>query len=274
MDNGKEQRECRVELGSFEDLARLACAYRPHPRRMYSFVIDSDCKADKDTVQHNNDKTPADKIRVASILMNLTNTIVVLYAPLPPSIGPGNLGKYVSYMINGTKESCKVSDRISNGSSSAPLVHLDSGITSLKIAESAGEIPDVFSPVRLEDLGSLARLTYDPDYPDEPELTLYAIPMPCVSSSSSSSSDVDAGIKPTHDGNCKWALGYMMMYEMDESHCVFYYVMCEKGPEMPFLRYKHDEDREPEFVEKIEHGYVYMPIIKLKRPHPIFGFGE
>lgn len=223
------QGECHIELASFADLARMACAYHQHPRRVYSFERNG--------------------VRVAAITMILTNTLVVMYAPLPKN---DKSAKYIAYKIDSTKkESCSIAYKIANGTSSAPIIHLKSNITHLGVANTKDEIPNLFNPIELKDIGSLARLTYDPDFPEEPELTLYAVP-------------VDNGL---------WAIGYIIMYEMDEVCYEFYHVMCEDEKQiMPFLRYRHDREQEPEFTDMVEHGYTYMPVVKLKKSHPIFGF--
>lgn len=221
-----KQKECYIELASFEDLTRMACAQ--HPKRIYSFDLDGIC--------------------VAAITMNLGNTHAVMYAPLPKN---EDGGRYISYKIDDVKkESCKITDTISNGSVSAPIIYLKSNITYLESATSRDEIPDVFNPIELKDIGSLARLTYDPEVPDESELTLYAMPV----------------------NDTSWAIGHWMMIDMDESYHLFYYIMSDAEPTMPFLRYKHESKQEPEFTDKMEHGYMYMPVIKFKELHPIFGF--
>lgn len=222
-------KECRVPLDSFDDLVRMACAPHEHPRRLYTFELDG--------------------TRVAATAVNLANTLVILHAPLPASdTGAG----YATYVADGGRETCGVSKTASNASRNAPLIHLKSNITDLEIACTKDEIPDVFMPVELCDLASLARLTYDPDFPDTPDLTLYAVPMP------------DSG---------SWALGYVLLYEMDQPSYAFYYFVCDSRPSTLFLRYRHDADTLAEFTDRMEHGYLYMPIIKIKEPHPIFGLG-
>lgn len=217
------QRECHAELASFEDLARLACSSREYPKRVYSFELDGR--------------------RVAAITMHLTNTLAVMYAPLSKS------GGYVSYKIDADKEACGVVDSISNSLSCAPIIHLKSRITQLRMAVEADDIPDVFHPIELADLGSLTRLTYDPDFPEASNLALYAVPI-----------------------NNSWVLGYLVYLEMDEPYYEFYYIRMDAEPEGHFVRYSANSASEPEFTDRIEHGYTYMPVIKLKEEHPIFGF--
>lgn len=218
-----KQRECHAELASFEDLARLACSTRDYPRRVYSFDLGGR--------------------RVAAVASSLANTVAVMYAPMPKS------GGYVSYKIDADRETCGVVDCISNSLSCAPIIHLKSRITQFEMAVAADDIPDVFHPIELVDLASLARLTYDPDFPEAQNLALYAVPV-----------------------NSSWVLGYLVYLEMDEPHYEFYYVRMDEDPDKHFVRYRADSTSEPEFTDRIEHGYVYMSVIKLKEEHPIFGF--
>jgi len=37
------------------------------------------------------------------------------------------------------------------------------------------------------------------------------------------------------------------------------------------LKYSLQETKEPIFTDKFQHGYSYLPIIKLKKGHEIFG---
>ncbi|MDE0526480.1 MAG: hypothetical protein OXI27_07810 [Thaumarchaeota archaeon] len=246
----EEPAECHIPLESFEDLARLACSYQAHPRRIFSFVRgggggdDSGGEGGSDNNGSNSDDDDGGT-RVAATALNLANTLVVMYAPLPKD------GRYVSYVIDGGRERADVVDAASNAASYAPIIHVNSEpcLTHMEVGPAADDIPDAFHPIELADLGSLARLTYDPDFPDEPDPVIYAVPV--------------GGL---------WALGYAVAYDMEESHYVFYHVMLDAKPDKPFLRYGHDRAQEPELSDRIEHGHVYMPIVTVRDPHPIFGF--
>lgn len=110
---------------------------------------------------------------------------------------------------------------------------------------------DVFHPIRLEDIGSLARLTYDPEFPEEPNLALYLVP---------------------HQDS--WVLGYLTSLDMDEVYYQFNYVELDSEPMKSFVKYQGHLGKEPEFSDSFEHGYSYLPIIKIKSMHPIFGFNK
>lgn len=243
----EEAAECHIELESFEDLARLACSYQSHPRRIFSFVRDGSGDGSGGDADGNDGSDGSDGggTRVAATAFNLANTLAVMYAPLPKN------GRYVSYVIDGGRECTDVVDAASNAASYAPIIHVNSEpcLTHMETGLPADDIPDVLHPIELADLGSLARLTYDPDFPDEPDPVIYAVPV--------------GGL---------WALGYVTAYDMEEPHYVFYHVMRDAKPDKPFLRYGHDKAQEPELSDRIEHGYVYMPIVTVRDQHPIFGF--
>ncbi len=164
------QNECFVELSSFDDLARLACALQEYPKRVYSQELDGS--------------------RIISTSVTLANTLLVFYASMP------KLGRYVSYQVNSGKEICNIVDSTKINSHYAPIVHMDSEISSLPVKSK--QLSDQFHPIKVKDLGSLARLTYDPEFPDEQNLTLYAVP---------------------HKNS--WVMGYITSLEMDEVYYNF-----------------------------------------------------
>jgi len=145
-------------------------------------------------------------------------------------------GKEVCDIVNSTKE-------ISNY---APIIHLESKLNLLNTKTNKSS--DQFQPIRVQDIGSLARLTYDPDLPDEPNLALYLVPY-----------------------KKKWVLGYLTSIELEDMIYCFNYVELEKEPNKPFVKYSGREGKQPEFSDTFQHGYPYLPIIKLKENHSIFG---
>lgn len=214
------QNQCFVELFSFDDLARFACAFRDYPRRIYSQEYDGK--------------------RVLSSSITLANTLMIFYSSMPKT------GRYVSYQISSGNEICDVVDSTKNISSYAPIIHVESEISSLpKISKN---ISDQFHLIQIKDLGSLARLTYDPELPDELDLTLYAIP---------------------HKKS--WMLGYVTLLEMDEIYYNFNYIKLDSEPEKHFLKYRGNHGQDPIFSNTFDHGFSNLPIIKIKE-HPIFGF--
>ena len=181
------QSECFIELSSFEDLARYACAFREFPRRVYTQEFDGS--------------------RIISSGLTLANTLLIFYAQMPKS------GRYISYQVNAGKEICEIVESTKNISNYAPIVHMESKISSLSVKTK--KIPDQFHPIQVKDLGSLARLTYDPEFPDEQNLTLYTLP---------------------HKNS--WVIGYITQLDMDDIIYNFNYVELDSEPTKHFIKYQ------------------------------------
>jgi hypothetical protein len=217
------QNECFVELSSFDDLARYACAFQEYPKRVYSQELDGS--------------------RIVSSSLTLANTLLIFYAQMPKS------GRYISYQVTAGKEICDIVESTKNISHYAPIVHMDSEISPLSVKSE--KITDQFHPIKVKDLGSLARLTYDPEFPDETNLTLYALP---------------------HKKS--WVVGYITSLDMDEVYYNFNYVELDSEPIKHFIKYQGNQGKDPEFSNSFDHGYSYLPIIKIKSKHSIFGFSD
>ena len=217
------QNEYYVELSGFDDLARLACALQEYPKRVYSQELNG--------------------TRIVSSSLTLANTLLIFYAPM------SKLGRYVSYQVNSGKEICDIVEFTKTNSRYAPIIHMESKISSLSVQSK--KISDQFHPIHVKDLGSLARLTYDPEFPDEQNFTLYALPH-----------------------NKSWVMGYITSLEMDEIYYNFNYVELDSEPTKHFVKYQGNQDQDPEFSDNFDHGYSYLPIIKIKSEHSIFGLIE
>jgi len=217
------QNECFVELSSFDDLARYACAFQEYPKRVYSQELNGS--------------------RIISSNQTLANTLLIFYTSMP------KFGRYVSYQVTAGKEICDIVESTKNISHYAPIVHMESKISPLPIKSE--KITDQFHPIQVKDLGSLARLTYDPEFPDEQNLTLFVLP---------------------HKNF--WVVGYITSLEMDEVYYNFNYVKLDSEPTKHFIKYQGNQGQDPEFSDSFDHGYSYLPIIKIKNEHTIFGFSD
>ena len=217
------QNEYHVELSSFDDLARLACALQEYPKRIYSQELDG--------------------TRIISSSLTLANTLLIFYTPMPKS------GRYISYRVDSGKEICDIVESTKTNSNYAPIIHMESKISPLPVQSK--KISDQFHPIQVKDLGSLARLTYDPEFPDEQNLTLYALPH-----------------------NKSWVMGYITSLEMDEVYYNFNYVELDSEPTKHFIKYRGNQGQDPEFSDSFDHGYSYLPIVKIKSEHSIFGLTE
>lgn len=208
-----------VEVGSFLDFARFVCAFRENPLRVY---------------QH---KLREKKVFSSSI--NLANSVLSFYTPFTKD------GRYILYDPKSGKEHADVVVSTKAVSNYAPIVRLKSLPYPQKTILND---KDKLKPIEVEDLGSLARLTYDPELPDIPNLTLYLF---------------------THKNN--WIIGYITKIELEDVVDCFNYVILDIEPTKPFLKYSGHGGKSPEFSDKFQHGYPYFPVIKLKESHPIFG---
>ena len=89
------QNEYYVELSSFDDLARLACALQEYPKWIYSEELDG--------------------TRIISSSLTLANTLLIFYIPIPKS------ERYVSYQVNSGKEICDIVESTKTNSNYARL---------------------------------------------------------------------------------------------------------------------------------------------------------
>ena len=216
------QSQCFLELFSFNDLARFACASREYPLRVYSHVLDG--------------------TRILSSSLHLANTLLLFYVPMTKS------GRYISYQASARKEHCDIVDSTKDISTYAPIIHMESEISPLPT--KSDKMQDTFHPMQVKDIDSLARLTYNPEFPEEQNLTLYAIPH-----------------------NDFWVMGYLTSLDMDNVYYQFNYVELSSEPLKPFVKYHGYGGKDPEFSDTFEHGFSYLPVIKIRHEHAIFGFG-
>jgi len=208
-----------VEVETFLDFARFVCAFREYPLRVYAHKFHG-------------------KMVLSSRLV-LSNSILAFYTNYEN-------GRYIEYDPHGGIETAKVVNSISSNSNYAPIIHLDSLPFQIK---SYKTISNKFKTSKVLDLGNLARLTYDPEWPDDPKVTLLCFPR-----------------------KKKWIIGYMSVIELDTTIFCFYYVELDDEPDKPFIKYSGHKGVPAQFTDTFQHGFPYLPIVKLKKEHPIFGF--
>jgi hypothetical protein len=208
-----------VETADFESFARYVCARRENPLRVYS---------------HN-----LNQKKVFSSRRILANSLFSIYTV------SSKTGRYISYNAKSGKEECDVVSSTKSFSQYAPIINLHSLPSTFVL--NPKKIVDKFTPIHVEDLGSLARLTYDPELPDESDLTLFTFPK-----------------------KNKWIIGYVTSLDLEDTLYFFNYVTLDKEPAKPFLQYSNTDNKIPVFTDKFQHGLTYLPIVKLKDCHPIF----
>ncbi len=212
-----------IEAADFGSFARYVCALRENPLRVYSHDLN--------------------KKRVLSSRKVLSKGLFSIYTNSP------NKGRYISYNAKSGKEESSVVSSTKSFSQYAPIIHLSSLPSTFVI--NPKKINEKFISVHVEDLGSLARLTYDPESPDELDLTLFMFPQ-----------------------KTKWIIGYLTSLDLEDVLYFFNYVILDKEPMKPFLQYSTNDDKTPVFTDKFQHGLSYLPIVKLKVAHPIFGLNK
>lgn len=208
-----------VEVASFLDFARYVCALREYPHRVYEF-----------SYKKNN---------IFSSRKLLSKSILHFF------IVSAQDGRYISYDPLGGKESATIVNEITKTGHYAPIVQLDSLPFPIKLTKT---IRDKFKPIKIHELGDLARLTYDPEWPENYDFTLVSFPY-----------------------RKKWVIGYITKVELDDTFFCFNYVELDNEPPSPFLKYSGHKGGKAEFTNKFQHGYPYLPVVKIKSAHPIFG---
>jgi len=205
-----------IQVHSTLEFTRLVCALERAPR--VSFLHDYDGK------------------KILSVQMDvLKEKPIVYYTPLQHN------GHYLCYGIKGGKEESKIVDTTSDASKLySPIVRIKS---LPKTLQPGNGTLDRYQPIQLEDMSSLAKLTWG----------MEEIPFPLF-------------LFPHND---KWLIGVFMNFN-DEGTSYFCHVVLDSDPQNPFLKFSTSNGTQPTFVENpSEHGYSYIKIIKLKDTQPL-----
>ena len=210
-----------IQVYSTLEFTRLVCALERAPR--VSFLHD-----------HNGRK-------ILSVQMDiLKDKPIVYYTPLEHN------GHYLCYGLKGGKENSEIVDTTSDASKIySPIVRIKSLPKSLQPGNGT---LDRYQPIELEDMSSLAKLTWGFE---ETPFPLFLFPC-----------------------GDKWLIGVFMNFN-DEGTSYFCHVVLSSDPKKPFLKFSTTNGTLPTFVENpSEHGYSYIKIIKLKDTHPLVDYGH
>lgn len=210
-----------IQVNSTLEFTRLVCALERAPR--VSFLHD-----------HNGEK-------ILSVQMDvLKEKPIVYYTPLE------NNGDYLCYGLKGGKEASEIVNSTSDASKLySPIIRIKSLPKTLRPGNGT---LDRYQPIELEDMSSLAKLTWGFD----------DVPFPLF-------------LFPRND---KWLLGIFMNFN-DEGTSYFCHVVLDYDPQKPFVKFSLSNGSEPLFVDNpSEHGYSYIKIIKLKDTHPLVDYGH
>ncbi len=205
-----------IQVESTLEFSRLVCALERMPR--VSFL-------------HEHDGS-----KVLSVQIDLLNEKPVIYYT-PNS----DAGHYLCYGFKVGKENASIVENTNDNSKLySPIIKIKDLPNILKDGNGEGT---KYHPVRLEDIASLAKLSYGLD---EVPFPLFAFPY-----------------------GEKWLIGLFMNFNED-GPSYFLYVQMDEKPKMPFLRYSLNNGKMPEFVDNLDgHGYTYIKIIKLMEMHPL-----
>jgi len=210
-----------IEVESTLEFSRLVCALERVPR--VSFLHDHEGK------------------KVLSVQMDLLKEKPVIYfTPVD------NLGHYICYGFKADKEeSSMVNSATDSARLYSPIVKIKSLPASLK---SGNGTEDKYHPIELEDMASLAKLSFGFE---EAPFPLFSFPF-----------------------NGKWLMGVFMNFN-EEGTSYFCHVKIDEEPKKPFLRYSTNNGIDPSLVDSpSKHGYSYIKIVKLKETHPLVDYDQ
>ncbi len=210
-----------IQVNSTLEFSRLVCALERAPR--VSFLHDYDGQ------------------KILSVQMDiLKEKPIVYFTPLE------NIGHYLCYDLKGGKEKSEIVNTTSDTSKLySPIVKIKSLPKTLRPGNGT---LDRYQPIELEDMSSLAKLTWG----------FEEIPFPLF-------------LFPHND---KWLIGVFMNFN-EEGISYFCHVVLDSDPQKPFMKFSSTNGSEPIFVENpSEHGYSYVKIIKLKDTHPLVDYGH
>jgi len=208
-----------IQVNSTLEFSRLVCALERAPR--VSFLHD-----------YNGQK-------ILSVQMDvLKEKPIIYYTPLK------HIGHYLCYGLKRGKEESEIVNTTSDTSKLySPIVRIK---TLPKTLRPGNGTLDRYQPIELEDMSSLAKLTWG----------FEEIPFPLF-------------LFPHND---KWLIGVFMNFS-EEGASYFCHVVLDSDPQKPFMKFSSTNGSEPIFVENpSEHGYSYVKIIKLKDTHPLVDY--
>ena len=210
-----------IQVNSTLEFSRLVCALERVPR--VSFLHDYDGQ------------------KILSVQMDvLKEKPIVYYTPLE------YIGHYLCYGLKRGKEESEIVNTTSDASKLySPIVRIKSLPKTLRPGNGT---LDRYQPIELEDISSLAKLTWG----------FEEIPFPLF-------------LFPYND---KWLIGVFMNFN-EEGISYFCHVVLDNDPQKPFMKFSSTNGSEPIFVENpSEHGYSYIKIIKLKDTHPLVDYAH
>ena len=211
-----------IQVRSPLEFTRLVCALERAPR--VSFLHEHQGK------------------KVLSVQMDLLKeSPVIYYTPVE------NFSHYLCYGFrSGKEESVMVESTLDASRMYSPIVKIKSLPRSLQPSPENNTAK--YQPIELDDLGSIAKLSYGFE---EAPFPLFAFPF-----------------------KEKWFLGVFLNFNED-GDSFFCYVVLNEEPVKPFLKHTTTNGSEPILVDNTsEHGYSYIKIVKLRETHPLVNYDQ
>lgn len=161
------------------------------------------------------------------------------------------VGEYLAYRIVGEVEEVTLVDYVSNPTFVySPIVRIDK---SPKSFSRSSKVTSTFEyiAIRLMNLASLAKVCAYKTIYEEPPLPLLVF-------------------EQDFENQIRYVVGAPMSVSESDTFSYFYYVVLDKSPESFFLRYSSQKSEATSFYNRIdEHGYIYLKLIRLAKPHPL-----
>ncbi len=211
-----------IQVNSALEFSRMVCALERTPRVSFLHKYGQE--------------------KILSVQMDiLKEKPIVYYTPMD------NSGQYVCYSLKGGKEQFSIVDSTADTSKLySPIVKIKSLPKTLRPGNGT---QDRYHPIELEDISSLAKLTWVGW--EETTFPLFLFPR-----------------------NGVWLLGIFTTFH-DEGTSYFCYIVLDHDPEKPFLKFSTTVGSVVEFVDDpSEHGYSYIKIVKLKDTHPLVDYDD
>jgi hypothetical protein len=163
----------------------------------------------------------------------------------------GRVGEYLAYRIVGEVEEVTLVEYVSNPTFVySPIVKIDK---SPKSFSRSSKVTSTFEyvAIRLSDLASLSKVCAYKTIYEEPPLPLLVF-------------------EQKIENQTKYIIGAPMSVSESDTFSYFYYVVLNESPAAAFLRYSSQKSEAISFYNRIdEHGYIYLKLIRLAKPHPL-----
>ncbi|WOV92553.1 MAG: hypothetical protein R1F52_05425 [Candidatus Nitrosoabyssus spongiisocia] len=207
-----------VKVSSMLEFARLVCALERMPRISFMHKLND--------------------VKVISVQMDLLKERPIIYY-FP--IGQED-GEFIQYGFkNGNEYTAIINSTKDSQFIYSPIIHIKS--LSPNLLPESKELKEKYHPLELEDLTSLARISYGFE---EAPFPLFAFPY-----------------------KDKWMMGIFMNLN-EEGASYFCFIRMNGNPNKSFLKYSANSGTAPEIVESPgSHGFTHIKVIKLEETHPL-----